>query len=183
MFTDEHLPGSPSLSKEKVFKALYSRYWETLYLQAYRVLGDDKACEDIVQEVFIDIWEKQKLDKIENLSAYLFQSVKFKTLMALRQNKIRDRHLTIIRELSPQYTLNHNLESVVLSEHIDLHLKNLPPKCREVFYKSRFENLKNEEIADQLNISKRTVETHISYALRYLRGVKELLIFLIFFGW
>lgn len=103
--------------------------------------------------------------------------------MALRQNKIRDRHLTIIRELSPQYTLNHNLESVVLSEHIDLHLKNLPPKCREVFYKSRFENLKNEEIADQLNISKRTVETHISYALRYLRGVKELLIFLIFFGW
>lgn len=62
MFTDEHLPGSPSLSKEKVFKALYSRYWETLYLQAYRVLGDDKACEDIVQEVFIDIWEKQKLE-------------------------------------------------------------------------------------------------------------------------
>src|SRR5690554_5126548 len=79
--------------------------------------------------------------------------------------------------------LDVQLETKEMSDQINRHLKNLPPKCREVFYKSRFENLKNDEIADQLNISKRTVETHISHALRYLKGVKELLIFLIFLGW
>lgn len=183
MFGDEHSHDPHPRKKEFVLKELYARYWESLYLQAYRVLADDKACEDIVQEVFIDLWEKRKFDQIEDLTAYLYQCVKYKTLMALRQNKIRDRHLTIVRELIPSYTFDVQLETKEMSDQINRHLKNLPPKCREVFYKSRFENLKNDEIADQLNISKRTVETHISHALRYLKGVKELLIFLIFLGW
>lgn len=183
MFSDEQLLGMLSGRKESALKVLYSRYWESLYLQAYRVLGEENASEDVVQEVFIDLWEKRKFSRIEDLSAYLYQSVKYKTLMALRQNRIRARHLNIIRDLNPEYALDHSLEIREMSEQINQHLMNLPPKCREVFYKSRFEHLKNDEIADQLNISKRTVETHISHALRYLKGVKELLVFLIWLGW
>src|SRR5690606_17068747 len=110
MFSDEQLLGMLSGRKESALKELYSRYWELLYLQAYRVLGEENASEDVVQEVFIDLWEKRKFDRIEDLSAYLHQSVKYKTLMALRQNRIRARHLKIIRDLNPEYTLDHRLE-------------------------------------------------------------------------
>lgn len=183
MFSDEHLLSILSLRQESALKELYSRYWEPLYLQAYKVLGDGKASEDVVQEVFIDLWEKRKFDRIEDLSAYLFQSVKYKTLMALRHDRIQASHLEILRTLLPVCETGQTLQLEELSESINHHLKTLPPKYREVFYKSRFEHLKNDEIAIQLNISKRTVETHISHALRHLKGVKELLIFLIFLGW
>src|SRR5690606_2189839 len=97
--------------------------------------------------------------------------------------RITDGHLEIFRKLVPTHATDHKLEVRELSDEINHHMMNLPPRCREVFYKSRFEHLKNEEIAAQLNISKRTVETHISHALRHLKGVKELLVVLIYLGW
>lgn len=181
--SEEQLQSLLSRSKESALRALYDRYWEGLYLQTYTVLGDGPASEDVVQEVFIDLWEKRKFNRIEDLSAYLYQAVKYKTLMAIRHNKINDRHLEIFKELNPTHAIDHELEVRELHEAINHHLTRLPPRCREVFYKSRFEHLKNDEIAEQLNISKRTVETHISHALRHLKGVKELLVFILWMGW
>ena len=179
---DQRLLRSLAGRDEKALRELYDRYWEPLYLQTFRILGNNKSSEDVVQEVFIDLWEKRKFNHIEDLCAYLFQSVKYKTLMALRHNKIQDRHLEVFRQISPTDIEDHVLQVRELREEIHHHLNKLPPRCREVFYKSRFEHLANEEIAEQLNISKRTVETHISHALRYLRGVKELLGFLLVLG-
>lgn len=181
---DQRLLRSLAGRDEKALRELYDRYWEPLYLRAFKVLGDEKSSEDVIQEVFIDLWEKRKFNRIEDLSAYLFQSVKYKTLMTLRYNKIQDRHLEVFRQISPGVTEDHVLQMRELREEIHHHLTGLPPRCREVFYKSRFEHLANDEIAEQLNISKRTVETHISHALRYLRGVKELLVLLVVIsGW
>ncbi|MBY5956774.1 RNA polymerase sigma-70 factor [Membranicola marinus] len=180
--SEQQLLKNLSRRKESSLKELYNRYWETLYLQAWRILQDEKASEDVVQEVFIDLWEKRKFGDIENLSAYLYQSVKYKTLMMLRKNRITEKHLEVIKEISPVHTFDRALQVKELHEDITYHLQQLPPRCREVFYKSRFEHLKNDEIAEQLNISKRTVETHISHALRYLRGVKELLMLMIWLG-
>lgn len=171
-----------SKQRESALKELYNRYWEPLYFHAWKVLGDKNASEDVVQEVFIDLWEKGKFGKIENLSAYLYQAVKYKTLMALRKNRITEKHLEVIKQISPVQTFDRTLHMKELHDEITHHLEQLPPRCREVFYKSRFEHLRNEEIAEQLNISKRTVETHISHALRYLRSVKELMIMIIWLG-
>lgn len=180
--SEEQLLKLLSKQRESALKELYNRYWEVLHTHALRVLRDEKASEDVVQEVFIDLWEKRKFGDIENLSAYLYQAVKYKTLMALRKNRITERHLEVIKEFSPVQSYDRTLQIKELREEITHHLEHLPPRCREVFYKSRFEHLRNEEIAEQLNISKRTVETHISHALRYLRGVKELLMIMIWLG-
>ncbi len=181
-YSEEQLLKLLSRQRESALKELYNRYWETLYINAWKVLGDEKACEDVVQEVFIDLWEKGKFSQIENLSAYLYKAVKYKTLMTLRKNRITEKHLAVLKEISPVQTIDRDLQVRELREEITYHLAQLPPRCREVFYKSRFEHLRNEEIAEQLNISKRTVETHISHALRYLRGVKELLMIIIWLG-
>lgn len=180
--SEQQLLKNLSRRKESSLKELYNRYWETLYLQAWRILQDEKASEDVVQEVFIDLWEKRKFNDIQNLSGYLYQAVKNRTLMALRKNRITEEHLNAFKKIRPVQTVDHTLQIKELRREITHHLEHLPPRCREVFYKSRFEHLKNDEIAEQLNISKRTVETHISHALRYLRGVKELLMMMIWLG-
>lgn len=180
--SEQQLLKNLSRRKESSLKELYNRYWETLYLQAWRILQDEKASEDVVQEVFIDLWEKRKFNDIQNLSGYLYQAVKNRTLMALRKNRITEEHLNAFKKIRPVQTVDHTLQIQELRREITHHLEHLPPRCREVFYKSRFEHLKNDEIAEQLNISKRTVETHISHALRYLRGVKELLMMMIWLG-
>lgn len=179
---DERLLILLSGKSESAFRELYQRYWVQLYTSARRVLRDEKSAEDIVQEVFIDLWKKDSYDHIENLPAYLHQAVRYKTLMALRKNKISNYHLEIYRETVPENVSNQELRFSELQEEIVYHLEQLPPRCREIFYKSRFEHMKNQEIAEQLNISKRTVETHINHALRYLKGVKELLFFLLSLG-
>lgn len=180
--SDERLLILLSGKSESAFRELYQRYWVRLYTSARRVLRDEKSAEDVVQEVFIDLWKKDSYGHIENFSAYLHQAVRFKTLMALRKNKISDHHLAVYREIVPENVPNQELQFSELQEEIAYHLEQLPPRCREIFYKSRFEHMKNQEIADQLNISKRTVETHISNALRYLKGVRELLSFLLSLG-
>lgn len=177
--SEQQLLKKLSRRRKGALKDLYNQYWEPLYIHAWKVLREEKASEDVVQEVFIDLWEKGKFEQIENLSAYLYKSVKYKTLMALRKNRITKEHLEVFKEIRPLHTFNGALQIKELREEITHHLEQLPPRCREVFYKSRFEHLRNEEIAEQLNISKRTVETHISHALRYLRGVKELLMIII----
>lgn len=169
--------------REEALKELYSRYWNRLYVQARKVLNDKNASEDVVQEVFIDLWEKRSYDHIQYFSAWLHQAVRYKTLMILRKNHITDRHLEIFQTLIPvQQNPIQEFRLRELKEEIVNYMSHLPPRCREVFYKSRFENLENQEIADQLNISKRTVETHISHALRYLKGIKEFLILILWIG-
>src|SRR5690625_2922476 len=155
------------------FRELYSRYWDQLYLQARNVLMD---------KVFIDLWERKSYDHIKNFPAWINQAVRYKTLMVLRKNNISDRHLEVFKSLTIHYQNPiQEFRLKELEETIVSQMANLPPRCREVFYKSRFENLENQEIADQLNISKRTVETHISHALRYLKGVREFLVFVLCF--
>lgn len=180
--TDDDLLELLSQRNTNAFRELYIRYWDILYVRAHNVLRDEKACEDIVQEVFIDLWERKSYDQIRNFSAWINQAVRYKTLMVLRKNNISDRHLEVFKSLTIHY--QNPIQEFRLKElekEIVSQMANLPPRCREVFYKSRFENLENQEIADQLNISKRTVETHISHALRYLKGVREFLVFVLCF--
>ena len=66
---------------EMALRTIYERFWNQLYIDAWKVLKNDKASEDVVQEVFIDLWEKKSYDHIDNFDAYIYQAVKYKTLM------------------------------------------------------------------------------------------------------
>lgn len=163
---------------EAVFREWYDLFWDDMFIQAYKVLKDSSMSEDIVQEVFTDLWDKKQFHRIENLPAYLHQSVKYKVLKALRKNRIRQDHLRTSKEIQSKLSGTTPLMSEELKEEILHYMERLPTKCRKVFYKSRFEHIPNREIAKEMGISIRTVETHISHALKLLRRIRKTMIWL-----
>jgi RNA polymerase sigma-70 factor (ECF subfamily) len=139
---------------------------------AERVTGNSKVAEDIVQDLFITLWLKNKNINIStSLKNYLFTSVKNRSIDYLKREKTKSKRILNLRQttepvenLSVLWMAEAELEKLV-----EFCLEKLPPRCREIFKLSRFYGYKNHEIADKLGISKRTVELQISNALKSLR--------------
>lgn len=146
-----------------------------MFIQAYKVLKDRSVSEDITQEIFTDLWEKRSLSRIDNLQAYLYQSVKFKVLKELRKDRVRLEHVKMVQSIKNEADTAQNNDPAELREEILQQMESLPEKCRSVFYKSRFEDISNRDIAREMGISVRTVETHISHALKLLRKVRRMM--------
>ncbi len=170
-------------SDQEAFNMLYDRFWEQMYIKALSILGDRNTAKDIVQEIWISVWERRNIIDNNNIEGYLFRAVRFKVYNEFRNVKYRDK-------LIEEFVQNHNAQISTNNIEENMQLKDtetiifsavngLPKKCKQVFELSRFEGLKNNEIADKLNISQRTVETHISNALKVLKK-HTILLFLLF---
>lgn len=163
----------------KIFEELFFNYHGRLVLFANKFIGDMQVSRDLVQDAFVVLWDKaDELDIKQSPKAYLYQAVKNSCLNYKR-------HLTIkqsaeaqigskIAELEKQVYQNSDspyfsLIELELEEKIAEVIESMPTKCREVFKLSRFDHLKNKEIAEKLNISVKMVEKHISKALVILR--------------
>lgn len=167
---------------ERALKQLYDVYWKKMYLYALKVLNHQQLCEDILQDIFISIWEKAPTAKIKNIESYLFRALKYKIANALRDEKytqINNEHLNFLP--SEDYVKN-TIEYKDLETQVHKTIQTLPEKCKNVFYLSRIEEYTNHEIAEELNISVRTVETHISKALKHLRVHISYLLIIAFFS-
>jgi RNA polymerase sigma-70 factor (family 1) len=147
------------------FTSIYNKYWKNLYTVAYALLKDKAICEDIIQEVFVTIWNKRKSMVIKvSLKSYLTASVKYEVFRQLRK-KIES--LEIIDDLiiDPTTSSQENMEYKELLEHMNNVVNKLSTKCREVFILSREKELSHKEIAVLRNISTKTVENQIGKAL------------------
>lgn len=168
--TDDQLQQLLNHGRKDAFEVIFERYWKRLYSYAFRIYAEEEICEDIVQEVFISLWEKSETSRILNLEGYLLRAVKYKIANHIRDLKFTETHLDILQNIpSPQQSEN-GIEYQEFEEKIFKEIQNLPPRSREVFLLSRFEHLSNIEISMKLNISIRTVETHISTALKHLKA-------------
>jgi len=152
------------------FEVIFDRYWKRLFVYAFRIYKDEKICEDIVQEIFISLWEKSNDTNILNLEAYLVRSVKYKIANHIRDLKFSPVHLEILQNIPNTVKTENVMEYEEFEKEIFNEIKKLPPKCRQVFMFSRFEDYSNPEIAEELDISVRTVEKHISNALKFLKS-------------
>ena len=150
------------------FEELYNRFIERLYLQSYFITKNEDSSKEIVQELFIKIWEKRQQLPIDiNVDAYLFIANKNNTLKYISREK---HHLDIFQlniENLVQYELSLSFKE--LQTIIDEEIQNLPKKMREVFIYSRSEEYSYKKIASLLNISEKTVKKQISNALKILR--------------
>ncbi|MEZ4771795.1 MAG: RNA polymerase sigma-70 factor [Bacteroidia bacterium] len=169
--TDEELLQLSRKNQAEAFGVIYDRYWSRLYASAFLILEDTEACKDILQDVFIDFWNKRNQTEISHINAYLYQSVRFQVFKYLRKGNITQKHLSQINQIitsnPTEETVNFNEVNQSISNGMNL----LPERCREVFYLSRFEHLSHGEIAEKMGISTKTVENQITKALRQLRMV------------
>ena len=126
---------------------------------------------EIVQDFFVKLYEKRHNLSVEtSVKSYLYRSVYNCCLNYLNQRNIQDKHLkNIDLERVDEDNLESEISSVELQYRIHQIIEELPARCRKIFKMNRLEGIKNEEIATQLNLSKRTVETQISKALKILR--------------
>ena len=154
----------------EAFEVLYNRFWERLFIAANRILEDEEASKDILQEIFIDIWNRRNSLEIQNLNAFLYKAVKFQIAKELRKRPINPIHLEMIADIKSTYSTEDAVILSDLNEQIEQVIVALPPRCQEIFRLSRFENLSNKEIAQRLNISLSTVENQIHIALKSLHS-------------
>lgn len=167
--SDEGLVNLLRDDNECALNEIFNRYWERLFWMAEKVLLDNDASKDIVQDIMVNIWERRHVVIISNLNAYLIQAVKYQIATYLRNGKLTDYHIQKVESTifvnNTEDTINFNeLKRTILNS-----LDQLPDRCSEIFYLSRFQGLNNKEIAQKLSISIRTVETQISRALKFLR--------------
>jgi RNA polymerase sigma-70 factor (ECF subfamily) len=169
LLSDQQLLAKLRNGNETVFPLIFDRYWKRLYSYAFKIYRDDKVCEDIVQEIFISLWEKASESQILNLEAYLLRSVKYRVANHIRSLKFSSSQEEILESIPYPSNSVLSLEYQEFENEILSKVKQLPPRCREIFVLSRFDNYSNSEIAHKLNISIRTVEKQISNALSYLK--------------
>jgi RNA polymerase sigma-70 factor (ECF subfamily) len=153
---------------QAAFENLFRTYFPPLMSFARKFLVDEDDAREVVQKVFINLWEKRKeVQTGTSLKSYLFTSVHNRSL-----NVIRDRKKFSLGEMpdvAGDWDVSKGIEAMELEEKIRSVIEGLPEKCREIFELNRFEGLKYSEIADHLGISVKTVENQISKALKILR--------------
>ena len=163
----------------KAFEQLFFKYHGRLVLYANKYLHDMDLSRDVVQEAFYNLWQQSDTFSFDDApKSYLFQTVKNKSLNWLRYNNLRssdhidpDTQLNLIEStyLSSSDNPFSSLLEAELEDKMQGVIEALPEKCREIFLLSRYEDLKNREIAEKLEISVKMVEKQMSKALRILR--------------
>jgi RNA polymerase sigma-70 factor (family 1) len=154
------------------FEMLFKKHYDPLCRFALSYLQDPDDAEETVQGVFIGFWEKRQTIQVEtSLKAYLYRSVRNACLNEIKRAKVRKLHAdSLMVEGEPQSQPSDHLAiRQELEEKIQEALQALPEQCRLIFKMSRFEELKYKEIADQLNLSIKTVENQMGKALKIMR--------------
>jgi RNA polymerase sigma-70 factor (ECF subfamily) len=169
-----------SPDREREFKQLFETFYPRLLRFANEYVGSTHDAEDIVQNVFLKLWEKRTSLPVDtNLNAYLLTMVKNHCLDFLKHQQVVNR-FSINRKAELQREMEFNyyaiskfdaeqMDKETLEQLVEKAISELPVQCRKAFELSRYEGLKYREIAEKMGISVKTVETHISNALKILR--------------
>lgn len=154
---------------DTAFSVLYSRYWKTLYTSAQNILQDAEAAQDVVQELFISLWQRRSELQVDNIKAYLYQAARFQVFKAIRAGKAKAHFYDRLSAVSQQIEQQDPLLYKEIQHTIALMIESLPEDQREIFLLHRSSGLTYSQIAQQKNISVKTVEKKMSLALGRLR--------------
>lgn len=168
-YSENELLNLAKQGNDGAFKEIFDRFWGRLFSTAMNIFRDDAIAKDIVQEVFVFLWSRMKDSEIHSLSSYLHQAVKLRAFRYLRDGKLREEHhLRFERVVENRY-----FENAVEREEMEYLIKeavnSLPERSKEIFIMSRLKQMKAVEIASELNIAPKTVEGHLTKALKQVR--------------
>jgi RNA polymerase sigma-70 factor, ECF subfamily len=170
---------------ETAFEQVFKTHFKRLHAYAFTILRDEEEAEEMVQQVFFKLWERnENLSLTGSVSAYLYRAVHNESLNYIKHQKVRSDH-----KLHVAYSMKNEVEhpekkiqAGELEKKIHSALNELPEQCRTIFQMSRFDELKYREIAEKLGISVKTVENQMGKALKLLRAkLVDFLIFILLF--
>ena len=154
------------------FSSLFERHWETLYSTAFSYLKDREKSEEITHDIFLNLWRKRETLAIQSFSAYLRAAARYHVYKELKKRKASTIVYTDELTETEEVMTNQGEDRLIYQDaerQVDNSLQSLPARCQEIYFMSRKEHLTNEEIANKLGISKRTVENQLTVALRHIR--------------
>lgn len=157
---------------ETALTELYNKFWQLLFMSAYNIIKDKELCEDIIQDIFMNIWHnREKIEIHISLKGYMYACARYQVFNHLKKNKDKV-HVELFDDLEKRFqhtTPETEMMHDELVQQINLIIETLPEKCQQVYKLSREEQLSHKEIAERLNISTKTVENHITKALHVIR--------------
>ncbi len=162
--------------EETAYEILFKEYYKVLTMFANRYLRDIEAAKELVQDLFVHLYERREnLDINSSLKSYLYRSAHNRCINYINAQKIRSKYAEHVNTNSDvrDNSLEHQVNTTEIEHALYKAIGELPPKCQSIFKMNRFDGLSNTEIADKLRLSKRTVETQISKALKILRVKME----------
>jgi RNA polymerase sigma-70 factor (ECF subfamily) len=157
---------------EAEFEQVFKTHYKALHSYACTILKDEMAAEEIVQQIFLKIWErKQQLSIQSSIRAYLYRAVYNDCLNVLKHEKVKKAYQTYTTHFMKNET-DHASTKILLGDLEDKFRKamnELPEQCRTIFQMSRFEELNYQQIADKLGLSIKTIENQMGKALKLMR--------------
>ena len=165
----------------EAFERYYHEHYKSFFLMACKYLKDSAQAEETVNDVFLKLWEDGNQIKIEtSLKSYIYKAIINRSINAFNKNKRELIHQTDLNTIPDEGYELRQIEENELKTKLYAAIDQLPDQCRKVFEMSRFEELKQQEIADKLGISIKTVKNHITIALKQLSKLSVTSLWLLF---
>jgi len=156
----------------EAFSIIYHKYWKKIFVYAYDRLKDTKQSQDIVQDLFVSLWERREGLQVDNLNAYLYASARYAILRLIDAQQAEAHFFTSLQHLSLDASAaDHQMISAELLEAYRALVGKMPSQRRRIFQMRHEENLKTREIAEALNISQKTVQNQLLNSYQQVRSL------------
>lgn len=159
-----------SSGDKKAFSEIYDLYWDKLYYAAYKKLNEQEAAEEVVQDLFVVLWRKRFVLKINNLDKYLAVMLRYGIYKYMsRQKQMRDHETAFLTKQGSVFDEIDKIENKFILDKIWELSYKLPERCRLVFQYNKLQDLSIDSVAEKMNISPKTAEIHLTKALKLIR--------------
>lgn len=153
----------------QAFTELYERYWDRLYASAYYHLKDAEAAEELVQDVFVNIWQKRGELTVQSVQPYLAAMLRYAVFRHLDNARRRREHHHAAQRITPHTQAPEPIDDKLLLEMVGKLTDQLPEKCSLVFRASKLHDRALSDVAEEMGISLKTAEAHLTKALKSIR--------------
>ena len=169
-YTDNELTTLLQQGSEESFTEIYNRYWQKLYFLAHKHLKSAQAAEEVVQDVFLAVWQKKETITIHTLPVYLAAMTRYAVYRNLaRQRQYKETEIGALQAEPATSGDEDAIDNKILLEIIEKLANSLPEKCRLVFIHNKLLDQPLNQVAEELHISTKTAEAHLTKALKTMR--------------
>ncbi|RZK76957.1 MAG: sigma-70 family RNA polymerase sigma factor [Pedobacter sp.] len=167
---DQILLNELKSGRKAAYELVFKKYYKALAMKAFLMLDDEMEAEDLVQNLFVSMWEKSKFDSVNSsLKAYLFRATHNQCLMALRSRKVANKRMEAYTGIDDADNQQSELELANNENHINEVFQQLPPQRQKAFKLVYLDDKKYKDAAEEMGVSVNSLKTHLKLAVKMLQ--------------